>query len=345
MAQRSSKTPSLSSIWESTMGTRMLGLQENRSRPGKNWRTGKRVGSSKPTRCLFLADDGSLKWIAVNAGVFRDMWWWRSTKNLEFPPFPTGDWNVGQIRRLENGEVKLTKTLKLPLEGISNGWHPTKTDFTEFQLVKPLKDWPEGGMRFHVKHPLFGEKVVLMKLQPYASNWSIRAMSNETKAYQMIQGLHLAPEFLGHVTYQGAIIGFILERVEGAKITEKEDEDARLEAIKKLHDLGITHGSAHHESFLKVGESVLMKDFGESRFGSEASEVYKSRDIERIRRFDNDFWGGPLPRGEKDDFIPENNKFFDPLSDDEINWTDDSYSSGSDESDSESYYSSDDSDN
>ncbi|TGJ81914.1 hypothetical protein E0Z10_g6849 [Xylaria hypoxylon] len=319
-------------LTRSPTGAKLIAVQENNYRPGRRGsicdETGKfptkRDGVSKPTKCLFLAEDGSLKWVGINAGVFPGWWWYRDTSHLVFPPFPTGSWNIGQIRRFENGEVGFTKTLEMPLEGIENAWHPTKIDFTEFELVRQVKDCnSNSGRLWHVKHPRFN-KSIFVKIAPFLGcNWSKGVIENETRVYQLVDGLGIAPEFLGHVTYNGAIFGFALELVKGAKNTKKRDKSARIEVVKKLHALGITHGSAHHKNFLKVGKDVLIIDFEEARFGDRATDKLKDEDIRRIGDFKGDMstWGS---MDDEDDYVPDVNKFFDDMVDDEINWTDDS---------------------
>ncbi|KAI1750016.1 hypothetical protein F4782DRAFT_541876 [Xylaria castorea] len=323
------------------MGAKLIGVQRNYYRPGqyreicKKTRKvfTKRFGISRPTKCLFLAEDGSLKWVGVNAGVFPGRWSFKDISRLIFPAFPTGSWNVGQIRRLQNGEVVFTETLEMELEGIDNTfvWHPTKIEFTEFELVSQFEHTTRGRL-WHAKHPRFNEEPIFVKIAPWANNWSKQAMEAETRVYQLVDGLGIAPKFLGHVTHQGAIIGFILKWVEGAKTTKKKDRSARIEVMKKLHSLGITHGSAHHENFLKVGEDVLMIDFEEARFGHRATDQRKNEDIRRIYDFWGDMCEEPID-GEEDDFIPEVSKFFDPLIDNEVHWTSDSEAGKSDPKD------------
>ncbi len=311
------------------MGAKLIAVETNYSRPVQVYmKSGEfsttRTGVSTPTKCIFLAEDGSLKWVAVNAGVFPGRWSFKDTRDLVFPPFPTGSWNVGQIRRFENGEVGFTKTLEMPLEGIENAWHPTKIDFTEFELVGQFGGSNEGRL-WHAKHPRFNEMPIFVKIGPWASSWSKEAIENETRVYQLIDGLSIAPKFLGHVTYHGAIIGFILEWLEGAQTTKKKDKSARIEAVKKLHALGITHGSAHHGNFLKRGKDVLMIDFEESMFGNQATDKRKDEDIRRICDIRGDFCTiETIESLNDDDSVPYSNKFFDTMVDDEINWTDDS---------------------
>ncbi|KAI0466506.1 hypothetical protein F4859DRAFT_518964 [Xylaria cf. heliscus] len=316
-----------------TMSAKLIGVQQNESRPVQRQKTCNitgqvftwRVGTSRPTECLFLVD-GSLKWVAVNAGVFPGNWSikYNDLSRRIFPPFPTGSWNIGQIRRCEDGEIRFTKLLEKPLEGIDEAfiWHPTKIEFTDFELIGQWGDDHRGRL-WHVKHPNFKDTPVFMKIDPWWPRWAIK---NETRAYQRVDGLGIAPKFLGHVTYHGAVIGFITELLEGARSTEKKDEKARIEVVKKLHALGITHGTAHRHNFLKVGKDVLVVDFEESRFDDEATDWWKNEDIKRI----DGSWGN---WGDMDmaqiaaafDDMPQDPSFFDDLVDEQdFAWTDDS---------------------
>ncbi|KAK5625694.1 hypothetical protein RRF57_001410 [Xylaria bambusicola] len=313
-----------------TVDAELIGVMENFDRPFRDYYFDKdsnkplytkRAGTSKPTKCLFLTTDGFLKWVAVNAGVFRGRWYNRDTSHLVFPRFPIGSWNVGQIRRFENGEIGFSQTYEKALVGIENAWHPTKIDFTKFKLIGQLGDFNLGRL-WLAKHPRFNERRLFVKIEPWANSWSIQSMENETRVYQRTYGLNLTPPFLGHVTYNGAIIGYVLEYLEGVETTKKADKNARIKAVKKLHALGITHGCAHHENFLKKGKDILLIDFQESKFDDKATEKLKARDINRIKRIRTDM--NLYTTASEDDFVEEVSQFFNDMADDEIDWTDDS---------------------
>ncbi|KAI0424112.1 hypothetical protein F5Y09DRAFT_336041 [Xylaria sp. FL1042] len=304
-----------------TMGAKLIGIQYNFFHPTGN------TPVSRPTKCFFLAEDGSLKWVAVNSSVFPGWWSMEDTSNLVFPPFPTGSWNVGQISRLENGEVAFTKTLEIPFEGIENAWHPTKIDITELELVKQFK-YPHDGRLWYAKHPRFNDKPLFVKIEPWACSTARKGvMEIETKAYEMLYGLGMTPEFLGHVTYRGAVIGFILEWVEGARTAEDKDTPACIEAIKKLHSLGLVHGYPHHGNFMVKGNDLLVIDFEHAKIGDKATVKEKEDDIRHItREFEEETWRWRLEMGEdedEDDDVPDVDKFFDGMVDDEIPWVGD----------------------
>jgi len=288
-------------------------------------------GLVEVARGLFLADDGTFKWVLIDADVFPGKEWSYITmeeiRSLTFPLFPSGSWNFGRISRLEDDKVDFTTTLSRPIEGIDNTWHPTKIDFMEFELVSEFPGCTDARL-WHAKHPLFNDKPLFVKISPWATGWARITLEKETKAYEKLQGLGMSPHFLGHVTYQGAVIGLILEWIDGAKTTDKKDKGARIKLVKKLHRLGIAHGCAHHKNFLKAGDNMMVIDFEEARFDDEATDEHKKEDIRRVRDFKNDMsWQGIVDEWED---IPPSEPYWAELSNHVVLKTKDSTTSGKD---------------
>lgn len=64
-----------------------------------------------------------------------------------------------------------------------------------------------------------------------------------------------APHFLGHVSEEGRVIGFILEFIPGRPATDEGDWEACCKALESLHSRGITHGDVRKDSFvIRKGE-------------------------------------------------------------------------------------------
>lgn len=98
-------------------------------------------------------------------------------------------------------------------------------------------------------------------------------MAAESHAYSIIQARDpgLAPRFLGHITENGTrIIGFLLERIVGAREAGPADLEKCTAALSRLHALGIAYGGPlRRHSFLVCGSSssgdaVLLQGFGGS---------------------------------------------------------------------------------
>ncbi|KAI0839543.1 hypothetical protein F5Y06DRAFT_265658 [Hypoxylon sp. FL0890] len=112
-------------------------------------------------------------------------------------------------------------------------------------------------------------------------------ISNESDIYSIIQARDpgLAPRFLAHITDNGTrVIGFLLERVAGAREAGLEDLEKCRDALSRLHALGIAHsGGLRKSSFLVCGgNKVLLQDFG-GAFETSDKEVL-SRELESLEK-------------------------------------------------------------
>lgn len=75
-------------------------------------------------------------------------------------------------------------------------------------------------------------------------------MDSEAEVYGFIQGFQIGPTFLGHLTEEGRVIGFILSRVTDYHHATADDLPACRSALSKLHALGIEHVNFKKENFL-----------------------------------------------------------------------------------------------
>lgn len=73
---------------------------------------------------------------------------------------------------------------------------------------------------YEARHVQF-EGPIVMKIARFA--WEIPQLDAETKAYSWLQGQDFCPAFLGHVTEDGRVIGFIMEHISGARHADVED--------------------------------------------------------------------------------------------------------------------------
>ena len=68
--------------------------------------------------------------------------------------------------------------------------------------------------------------------------------------YEWIDGHQIGPEFLGHLTEEGRVIGFLIERVFDCRHATPEDLSLCQHTLAKLHKLGIKHGDTNKHNFL-----------------------------------------------------------------------------------------------
>jgi tRNA A-37 threonylcarbamoyl transferase component Bud32 len=90
-------------------------------------------------------------------------------------------------------------------------------------------------------------------------------MANETMVYQWIYGHNIGPQFLGHLTENGRVIWFLMERISDARHTEAQDVEVCGEVVSRLHDLGVRHGDTNRFNFLIRDSEVTLIDFDTAR--------------------------------------------------------------------------------
>jgi hypothetical protein len=87
--------------------------------------------------------------------------------------------------------------------------------------------------------------------------WEIQYMENEATAYQCISGHNSGPQFLGHLTEHGRVIGFLMERITNARHAGAEDIEVCREVLSRLHKLRVRHGDTN----LLIFSSVIRRLF------------------------------------------------------------------------------------
>lgn len=104
--------------------------------------------------------------------------------------------------------------------------------------------------------------------------WEIGYYITETQVYSWIDGSNIGPEFLGYLTEEGRVIGFLIENVEGRHATIS-DLPACKAVVGQLHGLGILHRDLNKHNFLISERGAVLIDFetAERSGDSEAMEV------------------------------------------------------------------------
>ncbi|KAK4040024.1 alpha-galactosidase a precursor [Parachaetomium inaequale] len=192
----------------------------------------------------FLVDGRHVKYVTVDPGVLpKDDRTFAPVLLPLLPPFPLGDWNEGHISKdAQNGRPVFANVNKSSLPGVKNTWHPTLIDHLELRKLDRLRQ------NIHkVAHPRFDEPV-LVKFAEFP--WQIPYLEDETTVYQWIDGSGIGPKFLGHVTEEGRVIGFVMEYIDGARTATPDDLRACQRALSRLHALGIKHGDINKHNFV-----------------------------------------------------------------------------------------------
>lgn len=127
------------------------------------------------------------------------------------------------------------------LPEVKNPWHGVKVDYLELELEESLSFYADK-----VKSSLFKASVIA-KFAPCPNK--MKAIVDETAAYEWIKEEDIGPKFLGHITevnnenQEGRVIGFLLELIPDARHATLDDLPQCQETLKKLHKLGIKHGN------------------------------------------------------------------------------------------------------
>jgi len=125
-------------------------------------------------------------------------------------------------------------------------WHPNSFDYLSLSIGERLniKIYVVSSLEF--EKPEF-EKPIIAKFA--RSPYEIGYYTAETQAYSWIDGHHIDPKFLGYLTEESWVIGFVIEHMEGRHATIS-DLPACEAIVGKLHGLGIVHGDLNKHNFL-----------------------------------------------------------------------------------------------
>lgn len=215
----------------------------------------------------FLVDNQFVKYITISGGIFEppDMSF-EPDLVPQLPPFPPGDWNTARISAdAVTGLPCFEATEKKLLPGITNIWHDVRIDYMELHMGRRLK-----SNVYEATCARFGSETVVAKFARFP--WEISHVAAETTAYEWIEGHDIGPAFLGHLTEEGRVIGFVMARVGGGGSGGEGDEPGFRHAqeddlalckasLERLHALGIRHGDTNKHNFLVHDGRVTMIDF------------------------------------------------------------------------------------
>ncbi|GKZ26276.1 hypothetical protein AbraIFM66951_003617 [Aspergillus brasiliensis] len=205
-----------------------------------------------------LVNGRSIKYITVEPGAYstEDMCFAPSLVSM-LPELPPGDWNDGVIAKSGDNQPHFASVNLTPFPGVRNTWHETHVDYLQLSVERKLRT----GI-YQVKCSLF-DGVVVAKFARFP--WEIGYIENETTAYHWISGHDIGPRFLGHLTENGRVIGFLLEYRRNARHAGPQDLATCQEVLSRLHRLGIRHGDTNPFNFLISDGKATLIDFDTAR--------------------------------------------------------------------------------
>ncbi|KAL8728161.1 MAG: hypothetical protein Q9181_005435 [Wetmoreana brouardii] len=198
-------------------------------------------------------DDGRIVYVTIDADVFdEDDYCFTPALIDQLPAFPAGDWNKGHIAKTkERPDPHFTWTRCATLPRVTSTWHKTYVEYKSLELGERLR-----SDVYEALHPELGEVVA-----KYAAfEWEIGCLQAETEAYAWIDGHDIGPKFLGHLTEEGRVIGFVMEKLQG-RHARVDDLASCAEVVQRLHTLGILHGDLNRHNLLITEDRTALIDF------------------------------------------------------------------------------------
>ena len=254
-----------------------------------------------------LVDGKSFKYVTIDPGVYDPgvMVWSHALIPL-LPPLPEGDWNEGHIGcHPDQGTPYLARYAKVMLPTIRNIWHTTHIDWLDLQLgQKIMSNVYTATFVKNTIGAMSGADDLVIKFARFP--WELHYYDAETSFYKRIEALGIGPKFLGHLTEEQRVIGFVLERIKDARHADPGDLEACQDTLRKLHRQGILHGDVNKHNFLvreaDGRKTVTIIDFENASDCTE--QVALKEEIERLQEelCATDGRGGYYIGGDEDDW-------------------------------------------
>ena len=202
-----------------------------------------------------LVGHKSIKYLIIDPGLYNvdDMCFGPSFVAL-LPSLPLGDWNTGYIsRNATDGRPHFARVTNDELPRVTHLWHPLIVKYMDLHLGEELL-----SNVYEATYPRFPSTVVVKFARFF---WEVGYLDSETRAYQWIENESIGPKFLGHVSEDGRVIGFIIEKVVGGKHATPDDLSLCETTLSRLHRLGIKHGDINKHNFLIHDGRATLIDF------------------------------------------------------------------------------------
>jgi hypothetical protein len=225
-----------------------------------------------------MTDDGdqrAIKYVFLDPELMKTKYHDLSEHVLiDLPHLPTGDWNEAHIHWDKHTDTpSITNTTRTKHLERMEVWHDRRIDYVDFVNVETLQ---QDRMQV-VTHADFNTPV-LIKIASFP--WEIPSVEREAAFYKLLQKSGATPEFLGHVTEGGRVIGFITEFIRELPSMRYDNLQGCLTALRKLHQRGVAHGDAHDGNCLiREDGSPVMIDFELSRETWSLEEFERDLDI------------------------------------------------------------------
>lgn len=204
-----------------------------------------------------LVDGKSIKFLTIDHGLYDiDDLCFEPVFITLLPPLPSGDWNEGHISRdPETGLPHFVRAIKTQFPGVTHLWHALQIDYLDVEMGHKLR-----SNVYEATNPRFPSTVMIAKFARFP--WEVQFLEAETRAYEWLQHEEgIGPRFLGHLSEEGRVIGFLIEFIPGCRHADVEDLALCQAALSRLHRLGIKHGDINKHNFLIRDGKPTLIDF------------------------------------------------------------------------------------
>ena len=209
----------------------------------------------------------SIRYVRVLEGALPSAWTSPAT-NIKLPEFPVGDWDIVDLVPDETkGGPAVSNPRRVEVPQIQP-WHRLSVDYFALQKLFQIPFVSLNGRRSDTLWMVRNDALpagtpALMKIAEVPPLDLVKA---ETEVYRMLDGKGAAPQFLGHITENDRIIGFMTEFIQDVRPAHAGDFEACRAALAKLHAVGYTHGDVHSGNFLiKPDGPAMIIDFEYAR--------------------------------------------------------------------------------
>lgn len=209
-----------------------------------------------------LRADQRVYYLFITTDVFDDDTMCRPYLLIpSLPDLPDSPWTTATISRGADGLPYISHMSTDPLPEIQTAWHERRVDVLSLKRTRRLRSWThevqyDGG-------------TAVAKIACFA--WDVRRIERETVAYSILAqhgSLHpdespIAPEFLGHLTENGRVMGLLLQKVDGERACISDLPSCEA-LVRRVHGLGMIHGDVNRYNFVidrAGGEGVRLVDF------------------------------------------------------------------------------------
>lgn len=203
-----------------------------------------------------LVDNKYIKYLTIDPGIYDpdDLVFAPVLNAILEPILPPGLWKKCHVSGdATDGPPLFTPSAELELNGIRTAWHPHCVEYIDLTLMKSLRGNVVQALQ------VASNETQVAKFARF--EWEIPRIEAEIRAYEWIQGHDIAPPFVGNITEEGRVIGFLMGMVVDAQRADPDDIESCREVLGRLHALGIKHGDVNRHNFLAAGKRTWLIDF------------------------------------------------------------------------------------